>query len=38
MSSVGKCKVCRRCGEQTYDFDSETGEWWCGECDSEADV
>jgi transcription initiation factor TFIIIB Brf1 subunit/transcription initiation factor TFIIB len=33
VKTFGQFKQCRLCGEKTYDFDSETGEWWCDDCD-----
>jgi transposase len=33
-----KVRVCRCCGEHIYDFDAESGEWWCEHCDDWADL
>jgi transposase len=38
VKTLGQYRTCRLCGEKTYDFDSETGEWWCDTCDAEADL
>jgi transcription initiation factor TFIIIB Brf1 subunit/transcription initiation factor TFIIB len=33
-----KFRTCRRCGEKTWDYDAEAGEWFCGDCDDWADL
>jgi len=38
MKTLGQFKTCRCCSEKTWDFDSETSEWWCDTCNAEADV
>lgn len=38
MSGSGQFRICRRCGQRTYDFDVTEREWFCGECDDWADT
>jgi hypothetical protein len=38
VKTFGQFKTCRCCNQKTYDYDAESGEWWCDTCDREADV
>lgn len=38
MTSLGKSKICRRCRQETFDYDAEMDEWYCDLCNDWADV
>lgn len=38
MGNLGKARLCRRCHQKTWDYDALTDTWWCGVCDTEADL